>query len=79
MRLPRRVFRSGLDVGGVSDADTVKLTQDHGYTDNPAWTPKMNTAFGDMLTNVIKKGADPAAEIAKAEKTVNAELSRLFG
>jgi multiple sugar transport system substrate-binding protein len=60
-------------------ADTVKLTQDHGYTDNPAWTPKMNTAFGDMLTNVIKKGADPAAEIAKAEKTVNAELSRLFG
>ena len=39
----------------------------------------MGTAFGDMLTNIIKKGADPAAEIAKAEKTVNTELSRLFG
>ncbi|MFI5692374.1 ABC transporter substrate-binding protein [Kribbella sp. NPDC051586] len=60
-------------------ADTVKLTQDYGFTDNPAWTPKMGTALTDVLTNVIKKGADPAAEIAKAEKTVNAELSRLFG
>ncbi|WP_350276626.1 extracellular solute-binding protein [Kribbella sp. HUAS MG21] len=60
-------------------ADTVKLNQEYGHTDDPAWTPKMGTAFGDMLTNVIKKGADPAAEIAKAEKTVNDELSRLFG
>jgi multiple sugar transport system substrate-binding protein len=60
-------------------ADTVKLNQDYGHTDDPAWTPKMGTAFGDMLTNIIKKGADPAAEIAKAEKTVNDELSRLFG
>jgi multiple sugar transport system substrate-binding protein len=60
-------------------ADTVKLNQDYGHTDNPAWTPKMGTAFGDMLTNIIKKGADPSAEIAKAEKTVNDELSRLFG
>ncbi|MDX3004913.1 sugar ABC transporter substrate-binding protein [Kribbella solani] len=60
-------------------ADTVKLTADYGHTDDPAWTPKMNTAYNDMLTNIIKKGADPAAEIANAEKTVNAELSRLFG
>ncbi|HZX08943.1 extracellular solute-binding protein, partial [Kribbella sp.] len=60
-------------------ADTVKLTQQYGHTDDPAWTPKMNTGFNDMLTNIIKKGADPAAEIAKAEKTVNDELKRLFG
>ncbi|WP_112239032.1 ABC transporter substrate-binding protein [Kribbella monticola] len=60
-------------------ADTVKLNADYGHTDNPAWTPKMGTAFGDMLTNIIRKGADPAGEISKAEKTVNAELSRLFG
>ncbi|MFK4085677.1 ABC transporter substrate-binding protein [Kribbella sp. NPDC020789] len=60
-------------------AETVKLTTDYGHTDNPSWTPKMGTAFTDLLTNVIKKGADPSAEIAKAEKTVNAELSRLFG
>jgi multiple sugar transport system substrate-binding protein len=39
----------------------------------------MGSAFTDLLTNCIKKGADPAAEIAKAEKTVNTELSRLFG
>jgi multiple sugar transport system substrate-binding protein len=60
-------------------AETVKLTSQYGHTDNPAWTPKMGTAFNDMLTNVIKKGADPAAEITKAEKTVNTELQRLFG
>ncbi|MFF1816403.1 ABC transporter substrate-binding protein [Kribbella sp. NPDC058245] len=60
-------------------AETVKLTTDYGHTDNPSWTPKMTTAFTDLLNNVIRKGADPAAEIAKAEKTVNGELSRLFG
>ncbi|GAA0617786.1 sugar ABC transporter substrate-binding protein [Kribbella sandramycini] len=60
-------------------AETVKLTTEFGYTDNPAWTPKMGTAFTDVLTNVIKKGADPAAEFSKAEKTVNGELARLFG
>jgi multiple sugar transport system substrate-binding protein len=60
-------------------AETVKLTQQYGHTDNPAWTPKMNTAFTDMLTNIIRKGSDPAGEISKADKTVNAELQRLFG
>jgi len=57
----------------------VKLNADHGVTDNPNWTPKMNTAYTDMLTNIIRKGADPEAEVGKAAKTVQAELSRLFG
>ncbi|HET6291956.1 MAG TPA: extracellular solute-binding protein [Kribbella sp.] len=60
-------------------AEVVKLNQDYGVVDLPAWTPTMNTAFNDMLTNVMRKGADPAAEIAKADKTVTTELSRLFG
>ncbi|MGW0228463.1 ABC transporter substrate-binding protein [Actinopolymorpha singaporensis] len=60
-------------------AEAVKLAADNGFTDNPAWTPKMGSAFGDMLTNIIKKGADPAAEAKKAEKTTQAELDRLFG
>lgn len=60
-------------------AETVKLTQDYGRTDNPSWTPKMGSAFNDMLTNIIRKGSDPAGEISKAEKTVNTELTRLFG
>ncbi|MFI5733657.1 ABC transporter substrate-binding protein [Kribbella sp. NPDC051587] len=60
-------------------AEVVKLNQDHGIVDLPAWTPKMITAFNDLTTNVIRKGADPAAEITKAEKTVTTELSRLFG
>jgi multiple sugar transport system substrate-binding protein len=60
-------------------AEVVKLNKDFGVVDLPAWTPKMGTAFTDLLTNVIRKGADPAAEIAKADKTVTTELSRLFG
>lgn len=60
-------------------AETVKLTEQYGFTDNPSWTPVMGSAYGDMLTNIIKKGADPAAEIGKAEKKVQAELDRLYG
>jgi multiple sugar transport system substrate-binding protein len=60
-------------------AEAVKLNAEYGVTDNPSWTPKMNTAFGDMLTNIIRKGSDPAAEVGKATKTVQAELTRLFG
>ena len=39
----------------------------------------MTTGFTDLLTNVIRKGADPMAEIGKLDKTVNTELARLFG
>jgi multiple sugar transport system substrate-binding protein len=60
-------------------AEVVKLNQDFGVVDTPAWTPKMSTSFNDLLTNVIRKGADPAAEITKLDKTVNTELARLFG
>lgn len=60
-------------------ADAVKLNTDFGVTDNPNWTPKMNTAYTDMLTNIIRKGSDPEAEVSKAGKSVQTELSRTFG
>ncbi len=60
-------------------AEVVKLNQDFGVVDRPAWTPKMGTGLTDLLTNVIRKGADPAGEITKLDKTVNTELARLFG
>jgi multiple sugar transport system substrate-binding protein len=60
-------------------AEVVQLNKEFGVVDLPAWTPKMATSFTDMLTNVIRKGADPSAEVAKADKTVTTELSRLFG
>jgi multiple sugar transport system substrate-binding protein len=39
----------------------------------------MATGFTDLLNNVIRKGADPAGELTKLDKTVNTELARLFG
>jgi multiple sugar transport system substrate-binding protein len=45
----------------------------------PIWTPKMSTAYSDALNNVIRQGADPARELATAESTAKAELTRLYG
>jgi multiple sugar transport system substrate-binding protein len=60
-------------------AELVKMNQDFGVIDPPAWTPKMSTGFTDLLNNVIRKGADPTGELTKLDKTVNTELARLFG
>lgn len=60
-------------------ADAVTYWTDYGMVDNPFWTPKMATAFGDMLTKIIKKGEDPASGAAAAEEKVQAELKRLYG
>jgi multiple sugar transport system substrate-binding protein len=60
-------------------AEAVKLNDQYGNTDNPAWIPKMNTAFNDMMVAITRKGTDPAAAAGAAEKTVSAELTRLFG
>jgi multiple sugar transport system substrate-binding protein len=57
-------------------ADAVKFSQENGMVDNPFWTPKMGTAFGDMMTNIVKKGNDPAKEVATAKTKVEEELKR---
>jgi multiple sugar transport system substrate-binding protein len=50
-----------------------------GYAANrPDWTAKSQSAFGDAVTNIVSKGADPAAEVRTAVGKVNAELDRLF-
>ena len=50
----------------------------YGHAQTPLlWTPKCSSAFGDMMTRVIKEGADPTAEIAKVKTVVEAELARL--
>jgi multiple sugar transport system substrate-binding protein len=36
-------------------------------------------AYADAATEIVRKGGDIDANLAKAEKTVNAELTRLFG
>ncbi|MFG1604885.1 ABC transporter substrate-binding protein [Actinoplanes sp. NPDC049265] len=60
-------------------ADALKIFNDYAVATNTAWTPKMNSAYADAATAIVRKGADIDASIATAEKAVNAELQRLFG
>jgi multiple sugar transport system substrate-binding protein len=59
-------------------SDFVKILSDYGVSTPPLWTGAMGTALTDALTNVVRNGADPASELATAEKTVQAELDRLL-
>jgi multiple sugar transport system substrate-binding protein len=60
-------------------ADALKIFNDYAIPANPAWTPKMNDAYADAATNIVRKAGDVDSNLAKVEKTVNAELDRLFG
>jgi len=60
-------------------ADALKIFNDYAVPANPAWTPKMNSSYSDSATAMVRKGGDIDSNLAKAEKTVNAELNRLFG
>ncbi|MDQ3656044.1 MAG: extracellular solute-binding protein, partial [Chloroflexota bacterium] len=66
-----------LQVGAA--ADIVANLYEYGVAGNPLWTPVMGTALTEALTNVVRNGADPAAELTTAEATVQAELDRLLG
>ena len=60
-------------------ADALKIFNEYAVAANPAWTPKMDSAYADAATEIVRKGGDIDANLAKAEKAVDAELQRLFG
>ncbi len=60
-------------------ADALKIFNAYAVPPNPAWTPKMSAAYADAATAIVRKGGDVDSNLAKAEKAVNAELTRLFG
>ncbi len=61
-------------------AEAAKLATDYGHAQSPIlWTPKCNTAFGDMMSRIVKDGADPAAEIKTLKPIVEAEVKRVAG
>jgi multiple sugar transport system substrate-binding protein len=60
-------------------AETLKLTQQYGWVDNPAWTQAMGTAFKDMASAVMLKNTDPKAAMATCVGRVRTELTKLFG
>lgn len=52
---------------------------DYGVPTPPMWTAPMATAYNDALTHVVRDGADPTTELAKAVEAVNKELERING
>ncbi|WP_367320088.1 ABC transporter substrate-binding protein [Streptomyces sp. HUAS ZL42] len=66
-------LKSGLPAEGV------KLFNEFGHFDNIGWTQAMIAAVNDVVANSVRKDADPKAQLAAAEKKVDAELKNLFG
>lgn len=60
-------------------AEVVKIARRYGVGDNPAYTPKMNTAVTDAVNRIVRSGAPVKPALAAADKVVQAELRRLFG
>lgn len=60
-------------------AEAVKILGEAGRILPPTWTGAMGTALTDALTNIVKNGADPAAELAAAETKVKEELKAVLG
>ena len=60
-------------------ADAVKLNAEQGVSDFPYWTQPMKTVWTDALNKIIRKGADPKAQLASAEQRVKKELAKLNG
>lgn len=60
-------------------AEAVRLASEHGFGDNPNWTPAMQTAYEDFLTRTVREGADPESELSGLVDKVNTELEALFG
>ncbi|MCH7230379.1 extracellular solute-binding protein [Glycomyces sp. L485] len=60
-------------------ADAVAISEEYGWADDPNWTPAMNTAVNDMMSNIVVEGNDPESELTKAIETVNSELDGIFG
>ena len=67
-----------LESGPAKDA--AQLAVDHGHAQSQMlWTPKSQTAFSDMMTEVVKNGGDIKAEIAKVKAVADAEVKRVLG
>ena len=47
------------------------MAKDMGVTGPPEWTGDISTPHSDAVSNILKNGADPAEELAKAEEASN--------
>ncbi len=60
-------------------ADAVQFLNQYGHTYSPLWDAVMGTAKNDAVTNIVKNGANPTAEVQKAAQKCQAELTKLLG
>jgi multiple sugar transport system substrate-binding protein len=77
---PRLSMRESADaLADGPAAEAVRISQEHGWAENPDWTPAMETAVDDMMTNIVLGGEDPEAEFDNAVSAIQAELDGIFG
>lgn len=59
-------------------ADAAGFVKEYGHAQTPLlWTPKCATAWGDMMSRVVRDGADPQAELEALVPIVEDELERV--
>lgn len=59
-------------------ADAVRFNKQFGISDNPYWTPNVSAPYGDMLTNIVRKGNAPKGQVTSAATKVQTALDRLL-
>jgi multiple sugar transport system substrate-binding protein len=60
-------------------AEAAKFVAEFGHGPDLLWTPGIQQAYTSALNNVVKKKADPEAEIAKVAETAQAGIKRVNG
>ncbi|MET1004695.1 MAG: extracellular solute-binding protein [Propionibacteriaceae bacterium] len=60
-------------------AEAAKFVADLGHGPDLLWTPAIQQAYTAALSNIVKKGADPQAEIAKVASKATQEIKRVNG
>ncbi|WP_316740593.1 sugar ABC transporter substrate-binding protein [Streptomyces sp. MK7] len=73
------IARSATKLKSGLPAEGVKLFDEYGHFDRIGWTQAMITATEDVFADCVRKNGDPEAALDKCDKTVNAELKKLFG
>ncbi|MEU0597788.1 sugar ABC transporter substrate-binding protein [Streptomyces sp. NPDC006393] len=73
------IARSATKLKSGLPAEGVKLFDEYGHFDRIGWTQAMITATENVFADCVRKNGDPEAALDTCDKTVNAELKKLFG
>lgn len=72
----KSIARSATKLKSGVAADAVSLSKQYAFPASPPdWTPKMSSAYTDVLTSVILEGKDPAGQLESLVNTVQAQLA----